>query len=200
MASKLLVVDDEPQICQALQLTLARAGYEVHCFFSAEACLLTPNTASADLLITDINMPEINGIQLIKKVREQNIFIPIIAMTGYGDIQTAVTAIKAGATEFVEKPFKDDDFLELIHSILESAKATVGGAEGQLTEVEKLVLHHVAMGMSNKQIAHALDRSIRTIENHRQRISKKLGTESLAEMVKVALKLGLGGDLYPREE
>lgn len=193
MLNKIFVVDDEPQICHALQLTLSRAGYDVHCFMSVEACLLTLNSTPTDLLITDINMPVQNGIALIKALRDQDNFVPIIAMTGFGDIQTAVAAVKAGAAEFVEKPFDNEAFLELIRNLLQSNPGAEQNSRGNLTEVEKLVLHDVAIGMSNKEIATALNRSVRTIENHRQRIAKKLGTDSMADLVKMALKLGLGG-------
>ncbi len=196
--TRVLLVDDSSAMRAFARAVLEDAGDPDEPFLVTEATngfdamRLLPRS-DYDLVITDINMPVQNGIALIKALRDQDNFVPIIAMTGFGDIQTAVAAVKAGAAEFVEKPFDNEAFLELIRNLLQSNPGAEQNSRGNLTEVEKLVLHDVAIGMSNKEIATALNRSVRTIENHRQRIAKKLGTDSMADLVKMALKLGLGG-------
>lgn len=185
------IVDDEPLVLKAIQQTVASIPCKTCCFQNPLECLGALKRETCHLLITDVSMPQMNGIQLLKRAHQLQPLMPVLVVTGYGDIPTAVDAVKAGALEFIEKPLDEDIFLPIVRTVL-TQLPRVNQLTGQaLTESELKVLQQVVAGYSNKQIAHNLSRSIRTIENHRHRLMKKMNVTSLAELVKVALELGL---------
>lgn len=194
MTKTVFFVDDEPVVRTAVEQTLTEFSCDVRCFPSGKSCLQALEAGvPCDLLITDINMPEMNGVELIREVRKLAPVMPVIAITGYGDIPMAVSAIKAGALEFIEKPLDENTFLPAVSKALNlrGEPQDQNDPASRLTLAEKRVLYYVADGRSNKEIAHILKRSIRTVENHRHRLGKKLHANSTAELVRIAITLGL---------
>lgn len=186
------VVDDELMVLAAVEGSIKSLGCEVKCFQAPAQCIdALKNEAPCHLLVSDVNMPEIDGVQLLEKVKELRPLLPVIFITGFGSVQLAVKAVKLGALNYIEKPLDEDVFLPIISEALEQVSFDSGLVTDSLTDVEKQVVALVAEGHSNKQIAHMIDRSIRTVENHRQRIQKKLNLSSSADLVKVAVRLGL---------
>ena len=199
VAEKLVYfVDDEPAVRRAVSQTIAAAGCRVVSFASAESCLAALEKENCDLLISDVNMPGMDGLALLKAIKEIKPALPVLLITGYGDIPIAVRAVKAGAYDFVEKPLDEATFLPLVEKILDRPIPGVEGAE-TLTSAERRVLELVANGKSNKEIAYLLGRSIRTIENHRHHLMQKLHAENTADLVKTAIALGLSSST-PRDE
>jgi two-component system response regulator FixJ len=179
------VVDDEAAVRKALKQSIESLGARVLCFQSASLCLEALEQERCDLVITDVNMPEMSGVTLLGKIRESHALVPVLVMTGYGSIPLAVKAMQGGAVDFIEKPLDEDVVLPKVRIFVDKAASSDGDA---LTAAEEKVLQLVAEGRSNKEIAYMLDRSVRTIENHRHRLMKKLKLTSTADMVKFALK------------
>ena len=185
-------MDDEPKICKAVGQIL-QPKYKVTCFETAEACFtrLSISTCRCDLLISDIKMPGMNGLELLRKIRGIRPLLPVLIITGYGDVPLAVEAIKAGAREFIEKPFHQDKLLEATKATLQeySFSETIVGKP--LTKREMKILQLIVDGQSNRQIAEAFSRSIRTIEDKRHVIMHKLNVNNVAGLVQMAQKMDL---------
>lgn len=195
----IFVVDDEPKVCEAIRETLEESGAKVTCFARAAECLERLRRQRCDLLITDLKMPEMDGIELLTNARAIAPSLPVLMITGYGDIPTAVQAVKAGAVDFVEKPLAKYDFIEKVKSILQDSPSAGASAETPLTRRETRVLELIIEGKTNQEIADLLHRSIRTIEVHRSRVMKKLSAENSIELVKRAAAMGLV-DLPAKQE
>lgn len=186
------VVDDELMVLAAVEGSIKSLGCNVKCFQTPAHCIeALQGDEPCHLLVSDVNMPEIDGIQLLEKVKELRPLLSVIFVTGFGNVQLAVKTVKLGAINYIEKPLDEDVFLPIIKEALDGISFESGTITESLSEVEKRVITLVAEGHSNKQIAHLIDRSIRTVENHRQRIQKKLNLSSSADLVKVAIRLGL---------
>jgi two-component system response regulator TtrR len=187
----IFVVDDEPAVCRSVAQTLQRSEYTVSCFTDAVHCLRQLQTQSCDLLITDVKMPGMDGIELVRRVKCIVPWLPILVITGYGDIPTAVRAIKAGAAEFIEKPLQKQSLLETVQSVLklQDPKNLLKGKK--LSKKEMDILRLIILGRSNKEIAQTLHRSIRTIEDHRRHIMRKLDVDTVVDLVKTAAAMGL---------
>jgi two-component system, LuxR family, response regulator FixJ len=182
-------VDDEPHVCKAVQRTLSRQGYQVRCFFKAEEFLRETRGTRCDLLITDVNMPGMDGIELLRQIKRLQPSLPVLVVTGYGDIPLAIRAIKAGAEDFIEKPLNKDTLLPTIQFVLHKRKQG-NPIEGYfLTPAEKNVLLMLISGKSNKDIALELGRSVRTIEDHRASLMHKLGVKNLVELVRLSMQM-----------
>jgi len=185
------VVDDEPQVLQAVGETLRDLGVEVTCFMDAARCLRQLGSEKCDLIVTDLKMPGMDGLELLRNVKHMAPWIPVLILTGYADVPTAVAGIKAGAEDFLEKPFVKMDLLRCVKSILDE-HASLGDQAGQpLTRMETKVLGLVINNKSNKEIADLLSRSVRTIEVHRAHMMHKLGVENLTDLIKRAVVMGL---------
>jgi len=185
-------VDDEPAVRKAVKQTLAQLeDCDVRCFQSAEECLGHLEKKRCSLLITDVNMPGMDGIGLLERVKRIRPQLPVLLITGYGDIPMAVKAVKAGAKEFIEKPFDESSFVATVKSVLQTSSIEEKLRSKVLTKTEIEILRQIAEGKSNKKIAFDASRSIRTIENHRYRIMRKLGAQGTAELVKTAIRMGL---------
>ncbi len=184
-------VDDEPAICKSVSQTLQRCGYTVSCFTDAEHCLQKLQTQSCDLLITDVKMPGMDGIDLVRRAKCIVPWLPILVITGYGDIPTAVRAVRAGAADFIEKPLQKQSFLETVQTTIrqQNLKNLLKGKP--LSKKEMAILRLILQGSSNKEIAQILHRSIRTIEDHRRHIMRKLDVENVVDLVKRAAVMGL---------
>ena len=183
-------VDDEPNIRQVIAATLEQSHLDVSCFENAMDCLENLQSQRCDLLIADLRMPGMDGIELTREIKHRRPWIPVLILTGYGDIPTAVQAIKAGAVDFIEKPLDKKSFVRKVKSLLpENGNGKHLGKP--LTRSEQRVLRFVLGGKSNKEIANLLNRSKRTIEVHRVHVMHKLGVESLVDLVKRAAATGL---------
>ncbi len=184
-------LDDEPTVRKVVKETLENSHFTVSCFGNPIECLAQLRSKRCDLLITDLKMPEKDGIELITDVQHLAPWVPVLMITGYGDIPTAVKAVKAGAVDFIEKPLDKKNFVSMIKSILKQNVSTHPDLGNSLTRAETKILQLVIDGMSNKEIAVLLHRSPRTIEVHRSHIMRKLGVDNLVDLVKRVSKMGL---------
>ena len=185
-------VDDEPQVCKAVSQTISTAGNcRVYCYDDAKSCLAELKRRSrCNLVITDVNMPDMDGIAFLEEIKNVRPQLDVIIVTGYGDIPMAVRAVKAGALDFIEKPLDEATFLPIVKTALSKCGPGVL-AEDFLTRAEIVVLKEIAKGKSNKQIAATLNRSVRTIENHRYRLMRKMEASNMVDLVKKAMKMGV---------
>lgn len=184
-------VDDEPKVREVVGETLEQLGSKVSCFASAADCLEQLETQRCDLLITDMKMPGMNGIELLTEAKSIAPWLPVLVVTGYGDIPTAVTAVKAGAVDFIEKPLETETFLKKVKSLMKRNTALDFMKDEPLTKSEVRILKLVVEGRSSKEISNILHRSVRTIEVHRARIMHKLEVDNLIDLVKRAAAIGL---------
>ena len=187
----IFVVDDEPKVCEAIYESLNHSDVKVTCFSDAAECLEQLRSKRCDLLITDLKMPQMDGFELLKNVRALAPWLPVLVITGYGDVPTAVKTVKAGAVDFIEKPLIKDDFLRRVNLLLEESMIHNPYTGTSLTKAESHILQLIVTGRSNRQIADLLHRSVRTIEVHRSRIMDKLGAENLIDLFKKAAAMGL---------
>jgi FixJ family two-component response regulator len=194
------VVDDDPSSREALDSLLHSVRLGVQTFASARDFLASKRPDMPSCLVLDVQLRGLSGLGLQQELAKANIQIPIIFITGHGDIPTSVRAMKAGAVEFLTKPFRDKKLLDAIDEALkrdraarsEQAKlAELQGCYESLTPREREVMAHVTAGMLNKQIAAKLNTAEKTIKFHRAHIMEKMGAGSLAELVQMAVDLGL---------
>lgn len=188
---KIFFVDDEPGVRKAVSRTLSEINCKVTCFANAEECLKSLMVEDCGLLITDVSMPGMNGVELLEELKKVRPQLPVLIVTGFGDIPMAVRAVKAGAVDFIEKPLDENTFLPIVEKALQISYGTEGQGDKILTPSELRILTLICSGMSNKKIASILHRSVRTIENHRHRIMKKLNAENTAELVRIAMKMDI---------
>ncbi|MEA3226922.1 MAG: response regulator [Planctomycetota bacterium] len=188
---KVFVVDDEVKVLEAVGETLGNLGVEVTCFVHPVQCLERLRSQKCDLLIADLRMAEMDGIELLEHVQRHAPWVPVMVMTGYGDVPTAVRAIKAGAIDLIEKPLDKSELISRVKAILRENVFTDTCVGKPLTAIQTKVLKLVIDGKSNKEIAGLLDRSVRTIEVHRAHMMEKLGVNNLLDLVKRAVSLGL---------
>jgi two-component system response regulator FixJ len=189
------VVEDDEAMRDSIVALLGDAGYETRAYASAEA-LLACGGPKSGCVVSDIRMPGMDGLTLLKKLRAEGSELPLILITGHGDIPLAVAAMKAGAVDFLEKPFEVDALLAAIEDGLRrlanpSSHSETSAAAGRLLETltarEREVLDYLVAGKSNKEVAAALGVSPRTVEFHRAHIMEKTGVKGLAELVRLWL-------------
>ena len=189
------VIDDDVDVRQSLAFLLSTAGLAVRVYESA-AAFLEHLPGVGGCVVTDVRMPEINGLELQRRLKSLNITLPVIVITGHGDIALAVEAMKAGAVDFIEKPFDDEMLLTAIRSALarhakdarrESQMAEIRGRLKSLTDRERDVLGGLVGGKPNKIIAYELGISARTVEIYRANVMTKMQADSLSELVRMAL-------------
>lgn len=190
------IVDDEEAVRKSLAFLLSMSGFAARAHESATAFLAVAPSLSNCCLVTDLRMPDMSGVDLLKRLREQNTMLPAIVISGHGDVPMAVEAMKAGAMDFIEKPFEDEVLLEAIRraeSELEARAARDDDVPGirarleTLTERERQVLTGVVAGLPNKTIAYDLDISPRTVEVYRANVMAKMHAKSLPELVRMML-------------
>ncbi len=195
------VLDDEPEMVKALTRLLRAKHFEVRGFTSVPAFLAACRPSDNACLVLDVAMPELNGLALQQRLTHGGILIPIIFLTGHGDIPMSVRAIKAGATDFLTKPVDVTELVRAVRTALEKAQAqhqtiveTAAWATrlATLTPRELEVMEHVVAGRLNKQIAADLGTGEQNIKLHRAHVMHKLAVESVADLVRVAERLGLG--------
>ena len=185
------ILDDEPAVCDAVARTLRGAGIKVFCFDNPATCLARLRSQRCNLLVTDLKMPEMDGIELLKEVKHLTPWVPVLLMSGYGDIPTAVRAIKAGAVDFIEKPLDKAGFIHKVKSMLSKTDSADTYLGKPLTLAETNVLSYVIKGKSSKEIARLLHRSTRTIEDHRSRLMRKLKAKNLLDLARRVAAMGL---------
>lgn len=194
------VVDDDDAVRDSLAMLLRSVGLPVETFDSGIAFMERFRPDMAGCLVLDIRMPKMSGLEVQQKLHELGAALPVIFITGHGDIPMAVQAIKEGAADFIQKPFRDQDLLDRIHVALEqdvrqrsadTQRATIASRYESLTEREREVMLMVVAGKANKVIALDLDLSQRTVEIHRARVMEKMQARSLADLVKMAIDLGV---------
>lgn len=194
------LVDDEAGLRRALTRLLSANGLTVRAHASAEAFLDAYNATEPACLILDVAMPGIDGLELQRRLTRDGTLLPIVFLTGHGDIPMSVEAIKAGAVDFLTKPVDEAALLGAVRSALKLADeqasqrremAPLRARLDQLTPREREVLEHVVAGRLNKQIAADLGTGEQTIKVHRGRVMEKMGVESLADLVRVAERLGV---------
>ena len=191
------LLDDEPGMVRAVTRLLRARGFEVEGFTSAASFLAAYRPGSESCLILDVAMPGLDGLRLQRRLTHNGILLPIIFLTGQGDIPMSVRAMKAGAVDFLTKPVKDIDLLRAVSAALARAAeqreaAAISARLALLTPREREVMEHVIAGKLNKQIACDLGTGEQNIKIHRGRMMHKMGLESVADLVRIAEKLGLG--------
>ncbi len=198
--SIVFVVDDDISVRESLELLIRSEGWQPETFSSAQDFLVRSRTPVPSCLVLDISMPGLNGLELQKRVAAEHPDVPIIFITGYGDVPKTVQAMKAGAVEFLTKPFKDDVLLSAIQQALERSRVALG-QQAEMKELrdrysslsprEREVMALVVSGLLNKQVGGELGISEITVKAHRGKAMQKMKADSLPDLVKMAGKLGL---------
>ena len=195
--SPVFVVDDDDAVRASLRLLLKSVGLPVETYASAQEFLGGYDPDRAGALVLDIRMPGMSGLELQQKLNEIHAIVPIVFITGHGDVPMAVEAMQHGAVDFIQKPFRDQDLIDRINQALEKDRENRDGLRerdgirrriGDLTPREREVLDLVTKGKANKVIAGDLDVSQRTVEIHRARVMEKMGASSLAHLVRMVIE------------
>lgn len=195
------IVDDEAPVRKSLAFLLTSSGYTVRVFESAPDFLAVAKEITNGCLVTDLRMPDMNGVELLQALRAADAMLPAIVVTGHGDVPMAVQAMKAGALDFIEKPFEDEVLLGALERAAEQFKArnipddrafSIRAHLATLTERERQVLSGVVAGLPNKTIAYDLQISPRTVEVYRANVMTKMQAKSLPELVGMALAVDFG--------
>jgi two-component system response regulator FixJ len=194
------VIDDDEAMRRSLAFLLGTVGMEVQIHDSAVAFLKVAPAVKAGCVITDVRMPGLSGVELLRRLRELKLGIPVIVITGHGDVPLAVEAMKIGAMDFLEKPFDDEALLASVRSALnrldrdqkrQAERSDIEGRLATLSKRERDVLEGLVAGLANKQIAHDLGISPRTIEIYRANLMTKMQAASLSDLVRMALIAGI---------
>jgi len=194
------VVDDDVSVRESLELLIHSAGWQPETFASATAFLARPRVDVPRCLVLDVSLPDLNGLELQQRIADDRLDVPIIFITGYGDVPMTVRAMKAGAVEFLTKPFSDDVLLSAIASALERSRAALGDEVerrdvrqryASLSRREREVMALVVSGLLNKQVGGELHISEITVKAHRGKMMRKMKADSLADLVNMAARLGM---------
>jgi two-component system response regulator FixJ len=194
------LVDDDEAVRDSLSLLLETRGFTVRAFASAQEFLAAAPSLRPGVLVSDVRMPEMDGLELQQHLAERGFSFPLIIITGHGDVALAVQAMKAGALDFIEKPFAAETILNAAATALERLGEPVDGNPlaataavrlALLTPREREVLEGLLAGLPNKSIAYDLAISPRTVEIHRARVMEKMAARSLSELVRLSLAAGL---------
>src|SRR5258705_7076283 len=196
------VVDDDISVRESLELLIRSEGWEPETFALAQEFLARPRALVPSCLVLDVSLPGLNGLELQKRVAIERTDVPIIFITGYGDVPMTVQAMKAGAVEFLTKPFSDDVLLSAIRKAIERSRVALGQevemralreSYASLTGREREVMALVVSGLLNKQVGAELGISEITVKAHRGQVMQKMKADSFAELVKMAARLRLPG-------
>ena len=192
------VVDDDISVRESLELLIRSAGWQPELFETAQQFLARPRAVAPSCLILDVNLPDLNGLDLQRRVAADRSDLPIIFLTGYGDVPMTVKAMKAGAVEFLTKPFGDDVLLTAIENAIDRSRAALDSEEemrslrqryATLSSREREVMSLVVSGMLNKQVGGELGISEITVKAHRGKLMRKMQADSFAELVNMAASL-----------
>lgn len=192
------VIDDDEAMRDSLAFLLDVQGFHTKLYESAVAFLDAMPDLSAGCIVTDIRMPDMTGLELIRKLKDDGVAVPVVVMTGHGDVPLAVEAMKAGVVDFIEKPFSDEALIEAVRAALSYRKEGADQAKreaeqrlAQLSPRERDVLIGVVAGKANKVIAYELDISPRTVEVYRANLMSKTSARNISELMRIALAAGL---------
>ena len=200
-SSTVFVVDDDVSVRESLEALIETSGWKAEVFSSATEFLQSPRASGPCCLVLDIGLPDLNGLDLQAQIAGDRIEMPIIFITGNGDVPTTVRAMKAGAAEFLTKPFGEDTLVAAIDAALERSRATAGeqaalqslrDRRASLSRRECEVMDLVVSGLLNKQVGGELGISEITVKAHRGRVMEKMKAKSLADLVRMSQRLGLG--------
>jgi FixJ family two-component response regulator len=200
-APLVFVVDDDVSVRESLELLIRSAGWLPEMFETAQQFLARPRAIVPNCLILDVNLPDLNGLDLQKLISVERTEMPIIFVTGYGDVPMTVKAMKAGAVEFLTKPFNDEAMLTAVGLaldrsrtalVLETEMEALRGRHASLSRREREVMALVVTGLLNKQVAHELGISEITVKAHRGKVMEKMQAASFADLVNIAGRLGTG--------
>jgi two-component system response regulator FixJ len=195
------LIDDDEAVLRSLRLLLDGRGLEVRCYSSAESFLAAMDAEMPRCVVTDVRMPGLSGLELQQELKRRRVVVPVILITGHGDIGMAVQAIKEGAFDFIEKPFDDGRLVASISAAIEKGqkarieqieRAEIEARMAELSPRQREVMQLVAQGFANKEIAQRLNISPRTVENYRAWVMEKMGASNLADLVRKVLMLGEG--------
>jgi FixJ family two-component response regulator len=198
----IFIVDDDEADRDSLAALLSTYGFQPQTYGSAQEFLADFAPTSRGCLLLDVRLPGMSGLDLQERLAQQGVHLPVIVITAYGDVPTAVRAMKAGAVEFIEKPYHGDLVVSAIRSVLdqelqtarrESETVEIASRIGRLTPRERQVMEQLVAGRQNKEIAHALGISPRTVEIHRARVMDKMEARSLSHLVRMAIITGRAG-------
>jgi two-component system response regulator FixJ len=197
--AKVYVIDDDEAMRDSLQFLLESSGFDVTLFESAQSFLDAMPGLAFGCVVSDVRMPGIDGIELLKRMKAARSSCPIVIMTGHGDVPMAVETMKLGAIDFLEKPFEDERLTTMIESAIRHAEPTardeaitqdIAARIATLSPRERQVMDGLMAGLSNKLIAREYDISPRTIEVYRANVMTKMGANSLSELVRLAMRAG----------
>jgi two-component system response regulator FixJ len=192
------LIEDDAAILRSLSMLLESRGVAVRAYASAESFLADAEAGPPQCVVTDMRMPGMSGLELQRELKARDAAVPVILITGHGDIAMAVQAIKQGAFDFIEKPFDDERLVASITQAVESGerarveqgeRAELEARVADLSPRQVEVMHLVAEGFSNKEIAHRLNISPRTVENYRAWVMEKMGAVNLADLVRKVIAL-----------
>lgn len=201
---KVFIVDDDAAVRDSLDVLLTTLGYETESFATGTAFLEACKSVCGGCVLLDIRMPDMGGLEVLARLQNRRQDLPVIMITGHGDVSMAVRAMKSGAVDFIEKPVREEALVERVEAALQLARQaernqalqeTAFANVQKLTPREREVLEMLVIGRPNKVIAQALDCSPRTIEIHRARIMEKMDARSLPHLVRMALAAGIEPDL-----
>lgn len=194
---RIAVIDDDEAVLDSLRLYFARQNIDAACFADGSAFLAAAGRGERfDCVVSDVRMPGLTGLDLVRRLKADGFAAPIILITGHGDVDMAVAAIKAGAFDFIEKPFDETRLLASVGNAMDKARApdSEGAEQGELrsrlqslSERQRQVMDLVVKGLSNKEIAAQLKISPKTVENHRAWVMERMGARNIAELVRIAM-------------
>ena len=202
-SARVYVIDDDSAMRDSLDFLLGSAGFSVRLFDSAQIFLDELESLEAGCVVTDIRMPGIDGMELLRQLNSGTRKLPVIVMTGHGDVPLAVEAMKLGALDFLEKPFNDERLIGMIETALsqnesgsktEALSADMAARVASLTPRERQVMQGLVTGQSNKAIARDYDISPRTVEVYRANVMTKMQANNLSELVRFAIRARIIGD------
>jgi FixJ family two-component response regulator len=200
------IVDDDLSVREGLESLIRSAGWRVETFASAQEFLARPGAETPSCLVLDLQLPGLSGLDLQKRMAEVGLEIPIVFLTGHGNIPSSVQAMKAGAVEFLTKPFDEEDLLRAIQEAVErdrrnrqqhAAISELRGRYESLTPREQEVMQQVTAGLLNKQVAAELKITEFTVKVHRGQVMRKMRADSLADLVRMADELGIRPGKHP---
>ena len=192
--SLIYIVDDDPEVCSALAWLLQTVSLPVKTYLDAQAFLDDYQPHKPGCLIVDVRLPLMSGLELLEKLKVQKSLLPIIVITGYGDIPMAIRAMKSGAFDFILKPINEQYLIEIVYQCISQMDSIINYEHiltriKQLSEREKQIIELILEGKLNKQIAHELSISISTVEAHRANIMNKMQAKNLAHLIKLCLQV-----------
>lgn len=186
------IVDDDKELAGSLKTMFSALGFDAHCFFVGEELMQAVQSQKPDCLLLDIHLPDIDGLSLLERLIDMHAGLPVVMMTGYSDVPLAVRAMKAGARDFIEKPFESGVAIAAVRnglaSIANEKDHDASSLLKQLTPREHQVFEGIMQGLFNKEIADKLGISRRTVEFHRANVMEKTGTRNVSELLRLSIR------------